>query len=356
MGRAPSKPSPKPQAHATLPPKPAAPAPALARGSSSRGSSSSGGSRPRGGGGGGGGGSGSGGEGGGERARVTADADLAWLRWLRTSGAGQFYGADTATPARRCPLPAPHVPPALPANVPLPYFESVCPPDPSHPFCAPYHPLPPLIPQNRFGVPVPRLAPKRPAPATAPCRSVVSDLFSWRFVQLWLMIIMSATSGINIASSYKTFALKQPNLNSEAFLALVGSIAALGGNAAGRFFWGFMSDKFGFRRCFLTLTALQASTMLGYRKLAERRLTFALGTQVMLFCMSGNFVMFPAHCFRTFGANGAAVYSFLFTAFGSAALLGPVLTKALLAKGGYALAYNVFAALSLLALLLGSLV
>ena len=42
----------------------------------------------------------------------------------------------------------------------------------------------------------------------------------------------------------------------------------------------------------------------------------------------------------------------------SAGLLGPVLTKgkALLAKGGYALAYNVFAALSLLALLLGSLV
>jgi MFS family permease len=194
------------------------------------------------------------------------------------------------------------------------------------------------------------------APATAPCRSVVSDLCSWRFAQLWLMIIMSATSGINIASSYKTFALKQPNLNSEAFLALVGSIAALGGNAAGRVFLGAMSDKFGFRRCFLTLTALQASTMLVYRKLAERRLTFALGTQAMLFCMSGNFVMFPAHCFRTFGANGAAVYSFLFTAFGSAALLGPVLTKALLAKGGYALAYNVFAALSLLALLLGSLV
>lgn len=216
--------------------------------------------------------------------------------------------------------------------------------------------MPPPFWQNRFGVPLPRLAPKRPAPATAPCRSVVSDLCSWRFAQLWLMIIMSATSGINIASSYKTFALKQPNLNSEAFLALVGSIAALGGNAAGRFFWGAMSDKFGFRRCFLTLTALQASTMLVYRKLAERRLTFALGTQVMLFCMSGNFVMFPAHCFRTFGANGAAVYSFLFTAFGSAALLGPVLTKALLAKGGYALAYNVFAALSLLALLLGSLV
>ena len=250
-----------------------------------------------------------------------------------------------------------------------PNLEPVCLPDPSHPSCAPCHPLPPPFWQNRFGVPLPRLAPKRPAPATAPCRSivsdapatapcrsVVSDLCSWRFAQLWLMIIMSATSGINIASSYKTFALKQPNLNSEAFLALVGSIAALGGNAAGRFFWGAMSDKFGFRRCFLTLTALQASTMLVYRKLAERRLTFALGTQVMLFCMSGNFVMFPAHCFRTFGANGAAVYSFLFTAFGSAALLGPVLTKALLAKGGYALAYNVFAALSLLALLLGSLV
>jgi len=136
MGRAPPKPSPKPQAHATLPPAPAAPA--LARGSSG----SSGSSRPR--------GSGGGGDGGGERASVRADAELAWLRWLRTSGAGQFYGADTATPARRCPLPAP---PAPPANVSLPNLEAnvsfaliwnlcafLTPPTPPAPLATPCHP------------------------------------------------------------------------------------------------------------------------------------------------------------------------------------------------------------------------
>jgi MFS family permease len=131
------------------------------------------------------------------------------------------------------------------------------------------------------------------APATAPCRSVVSDLCSWRFAQLWLMIIMSATSGINIASSYKTFALKQPNLNSEAFLALVGSIAALGGNAAGRFFWGAMSDKFGFRRCFLTLTALQA-----FSKTAELA-PGAPATQLVF--------ELPLRAFLTTTASGARV-------------------------------------------------
>ena len=114
----------------------------------------------------------------------------------------------------------------------------------------------------------------------------------------------------------------------------------------------------------------------------------------MLFCMGGNFAMFPAQTFRTFGAQvrytlpypnrrlflarrsrfhglpwpddpalstwplplacvlwraqGASVYSFLFTGFGCAALLGPLLSTALLQKGGYSLVYSVLALLSAL--------
>jgi len=168
------------------------------------------------------------------------------------------------------------------------------------------------------------------------------------------MILMSAVSGLNIASSYKTYGAKQPHLNSDAFLSLVGSLSAILGNAAGRFFWGSLSDSVGFKRCFQTLALIQATTMLLYRYLAASRVTFAAGTILLLFCMGGNFAMFPAQTFRTFGANGAGVYSFLFTGFGCAALLGPVLSNALLSKGGYALAYNVLASLSLMALTLAS--
>ena len=65
-------------------------------------------------------------------------------------------------------------------------------------------------------------------------------------------------------SSYKTFGSKQPHLNSDSFLSLVGALSAIGGNAAGRFFWGSTSDKVGFKTCFSILTALQGLVMFNY--------------------------------------------------------------------------------------------
>eukprot|EP00967_Tisochrysis_lutea_P047417 scaffold57769_cov32-Tisochrysis_lutea.AAC.3 len=50
---------------------------------------------------------------------------------------------------------------------------------------------------------------------------------------------------------------------------------------------------------------------------------------------------------REYGSMGASVYSFMFTAFGSAALLGPILSNALLAKGGFGLVFKTIGLLSL---------
>jgi len=188
--------------------------------------------------------------------------------------------------------------------------------------------------------------------APAASRSAMADVCSSKFLVLWLMIVNSAVSGLNIASSYKTYGTKQPALNSDAFLSLVGSLSSIGGNAAGRFFWGSLSDKLGFKKLFTALTALQLITMLSYRYLAASRPTFALATVLMLFCMGGNFAMFPAQTFRIFGANGPKVYSFLFTGFGTAALLGPVISSRLLSKGGYPLVFNTLGLLSLISMAL----
>jgi len=188
--------------------------------------------------------------------------------------------------------------------------------------------------------------------ATPPSESVLSLVFSRKFLVLWLMILNSAVAGLNIASSYKTFGTKQPHLNSDAFLTMVGALSAIGGNAAGRLFWGTLSDKLGFKRCFTALTLVQGLTMYNYGRLAAYRPTFLIATIAMLFCMGGNFAMFPAQTFRMFGANGASVYSFLFTGFGFAALLGPVLSNKLLLKGGYSLVYTVLTLMSMLSLTL----
>ena len=133
------------------------------------------------------------------------------------------------------------------------------------------------------------------------------------------MILGSAVSGLNIASSYKTFGAKQPHLNNDAFLTVVGALSAIGGNAAG----ASSGARFPIRSASSHASACsrrsRASSCSTSAASPRPRLTFLLSTVFMLFCMGGNFAMFPAQTFRMFGANGPAVYSFLFTAFGSAA-------------------------------------
>ena len=188
-------------------------------------------------------------------------------------------------------------------------------------------------------------------PSTRP-RSVLADVFSLHFLLLWLMMVTSAVSGLHIISSYKSFGLNRPALSSDHFLSLVDALTALCGNAAGRLFWGALSDSYGFRGPFRLLTGLQFITMVGYRALATSRRAFALETVLMCFCMGGNFAMFPAQTFRLFAGNGPRVYAILFTGFGTAALLGPLLSSWLLTMGGDALTFNALGGLSLVSLLL----
>merc|ERR1711967_216696 len=84
--------------------------------------------------------------------------------------------------------------------------------------------------------------------------------------------------------SYKIFGSKQESLNSDAFLSLVGSLSAIFGNALGRFFWGSLTDKVGFKAPFITLTLLQAATMFSYKALAGSRATFTVGTSSYTAC------------------------------------------------------------------------
>ncbi|EOD26287.1 hypothetical protein EMIHUDRAFT_115078 [Emiliania huxleyi CCMP1516] len=111
--------------------------------------------------------------------------------------------------------------------------------------------------------------------------------------------------------------------------------------AGGRWFPAKKGVVTGSVASFVPLTLLQGTTLLSFPALAASRLTFLLATVAMLFCMGGTFALFPAQAMRVYGASGASVYSIMFTAFGSAALLGPIASNALLQRGGYPLVFSV---------------
>ena len=190
------------------------------------------------------------------------------------------------------------------------------------------------------------------APASSG-NSLLADITSKPFVTMWLMIISAAIAGLNIASSYKLFGVRRAHLNGDAYLSLIGGLASLLGNAAGRIFWGTRSDKLGFKRTILELTALQAACMASYLTLSATRLGFGFVTVTMLFCMGGAFAMFPGEALRRKWKSPAAnVYGFMFSAFALAALGGPYVTKFLMAMGGEKLVFGVLSCAPLVAMAL----
>ena len=93
--------------------------------------------------------------------------------------------------------------------------------------------------------------------------TIKEALHSSQFWLMWLMIITSASAGLNVASMYKQFASISPALKGDAYQALTGGMGALF-NGFGRLFWGSICDKIGFKTSFTILTVAQAFIQLMY--------------------------------------------------------------------------------------------
>jgi len=193
---------------------------------------------------------------------------------------------------------------------------------------------------------VPEINPSSPVSKEPEGYSVESAVKSSTFWKLWAMALLSGSAGINIAGVYKNFGSKIHS--DDKFQSLVGSLAALA-NGSGRLFWGGMVDSKGFKGPFGALASIQAVIMALYSTLAQSRIGFAFATCAILFCMGGNFSIFPAITSKVFGVrNGASIYSVMFSAFGIASVSGTFITKAILSSFGW---NGVFAVMSIFSLL-----
>jgi OFA family oxalate/formate antiporter-like MFS transporter len=144
-----------------------------------------------------------------------------------------------------------------------------------------------------------------------------------QFYLLWLQLFVNVIGGITIISNAVFILTDLTRVSAAVVAPLFGLVSIF--NALGRLFWGAVSDRIGCNRTFAAMFAIQAVTLFLLSDVHD--LTLALmATSVVLFCCGGGFGTMPsfnASCFGTkyMGLN----YALILTAWGFAALVGPIL-------------------------------
>ena len=162
------------------------------------------------------------------------------------------------------------------------------------------------------------------------------------FRKLWVMFFLSTSAGLMILTHMAAIAKKQAHWEDGFYLVIMFSIFNMGG----RMISGFLSDIYGRMNILLIVLCMNAINTILFL-VYQDPLSLCWGAAMTGLCYGTYFSLYPlitADFFgmRNFGGN----YGFLFTAWGTAGLLGPLLGGwAIDVMGSYVIAYAVSAAL-----------
>lgn len=169
------------------------------------------------------------------------------------------------------------------------------------------------------------------------------------FYLLWAMYVMSAICGLMVIGNFAPYGKKiDPSIAS-----ITVYIAAIAGvcNAAGRIFWGKLSDKIGRVKAMTILFLVQAAAMMLFA--IPSMITWAIFGNLVYFCFGGNLALFPATTRSFFGAKYMGLnYALVFTAYGTAGILGALLAGPIIQamSGDYTVYFILFGCMSLASL------
>jgi nitrate/nitrite transporter NarK len=143
-----------------------------------------------------------------------------------------------------------------------------------------------------------------------------------QFYLLWLQLFGNVVVGITIISNAVCILVELTQLSAAAIAPLFGVVSVF--NAAGRFFWGAISDRIGCNRTFAIMFAVQAATLLLLSAVHQLALALA-GISVVLLCCGGGFGTMPSYNAQYFGTRYVGRnYGLLLSAWGVAGLIGPI--------------------------------
>ena len=186
-------------------------------------------------------------------------------------------------------------------------------------------------------------AAKKRAAAPQQQFSLKQALGTWQWYALWLTLFLNTTAGISIISQAAPMAQEMTGVTAAVAAGLVGLISIA--NGSGRFLWAWFSDAVGRRTVFLVMFLLQAGVflLLGH---CHDFATLSLLACLVLLCYGGGFGTMPAFATDYFGDREiGSVYGLMLTAWGFAAMFGPMLVARVReATGHYSGALSLLAA------------
>ncbi|SFG25188.1 Nitrate/nitrite transporter NarK [Desulfotomaculum arcticum] len=170
-----------------------------------------------------------------------------------------------------------------------------------------------------------------------------------QFYLLWLMFLFGASAGLMIIGHLATISNVQGGITWGFVLVAVLAIA----NAGGRIFFGWLSDKLGRSKTMFVVFAIQAINMFLFATYTSGA-TLLIGSVLTGAAYGACLSLFPSAVFDYFGLkNGGLNYSFVFTAWGVAALIGPIIAgRALDLTQSYQGGYTISAILMIVAAIL----
>ncbi len=177
-------------------------------------------------------------------------------------------------------------------------------------------------------------------------------LHTGQFYQLWLLMVLSASAGLMIITQVAVIAKDQANWK-WGFVPIA-TLAIF--NTLGRLLSGWLSDRIGRTRTMTLAFLLQAVNMLAFSHYDSPELVI-FGSAFTGLCYGTIFTLMPAATADFYGIRNLGVnYGLVFTAFGVAGVVGPLLGAQIRDRfGSYLHAFQISAAMLVLGALLATL-
>ena len=167
-----------------------------------------------------------------------------------------------------------------------------------------------------------------------------------QFYLLWLMFCFAASAGLLIIGHLAKISQIQGGITWGFILVAVLAVA----NASGRILAGWISDKLGRTNTMLIVFSIQAANMFLFASYGSVTLLL-LGSILTGLAYGALLSLFPSVTFDYFGLKNAGInYGLVFSAWGAAALIGPIIGgRAADLTGGYGASYMISGILLLIA-------
>jgi MFS family permease len=167
-----------------------------------------------------------------------------------------------------------------------------------------------------------------------------------QFYLLWIMFCFAASAGLLVIGHLAKISQIQGGISWGFVLVAVLAVA----NASGRIFAGWLSDKLGRTNTMLIVFAIQAVNMFLFATYKSAALLL-LGSVLTGLAYGALLSLFPSATFDYFGLKNAGMnYGLVFSAWGAAALIGPIIAGRVAdLTGGYGSSYLISGVLLLIA-------